>query len=102
QKKRDLIRAVNPKYDDLSEAWVRKPVHRRMQSRPLRNGTAPREEQFARHEILRAPRGLRTRPQDDIVSFYGGFAPIPPFLFCQKSKRRKIIWKATKESLYSF
>ena len=25
QKKRDLIRAVNPKYDDLSEAWVRKP-----------------------------------------------------------------------------
>ena len=23
QKKRDLIRAVNPKYDDLSEAWVR-------------------------------------------------------------------------------
>ncbi len=24
QKKRDLIRAVNPKYDDLSEAWVRK------------------------------------------------------------------------------
>ena len=25
QKKRDLIRAVNPKYDDLSESWVRKP-----------------------------------------------------------------------------
>jgi putative endonuclease len=25
QKKRDLIRAVNPKYDDLSEAWVQKP-----------------------------------------------------------------------------
>ncbi|MBO5702802.1 MAG: GIY-YIG nuclease family protein [Clostridia bacterium] len=23
QKKRDLIRAVNPKYDDLSEAWAR-------------------------------------------------------------------------------
>ena len=30
-------------------------------------GTALPEEQLGQHEILRAPSGLRTRPQDDIV-----------------------------------
>ena len=32
-----------------------------------RYGTALPEEQLGQHEILRAPSGLRTRPQDDIV-----------------------------------
>ena len=46
----------------------------------LRTGTATRKEQFARHEILRAQNRLRTRPQNDNVSFCRGFAPAPLFL----------------------
>jgi hypothetical protein len=61
-----------------------------MQSRPLRNGTAPSEEQLGRHEILRAPRGLRTRPQDDNVFLLQGAAPPAPLLcLCKHSFQNK-------------
>ena len=43
-------------------------------------GTALPEEQLGQHEILRAPSGLRTRPQDDIVFLEGGYAPFTPVL----------------------
>ena len=45
-----------------------------------RYGTALPEEQLGQHEILRAPSGLRTRPQDDIVFLEGGYAPFTPAL----------------------
>ena len=45
-----------------------------------RAGFALPEEQLGQHEILRAPSGLRTRPQDDIVFLEGGYAPFTPAL----------------------
>ena len=46
----------------------------------LRTGTATPEEQLRRHEILRAPSGLRARPQDDIVFLEGDCVPFTPAL----------------------
>ena len=40
--------------------------------------TATPEEQLGRHEILRAPSGLRARPQNDIVFLEGGCRPLHP------------------------
>ena len=41
--------------------------------------TPRRPCKWGRHEILRAPSGLRTRPQDDIVTFAGA-SPLHPVL----------------------
>ena len=51
-------------------------------SKSLCTGSATRKEQFARHEILRVPSGLRAHPQDDIV-FLAGASPLHPVLRVQ-------------------